>query len=243
MAIRKWGVKTSIGSIDRNKYEGLSEAEKLSLLDEQREVWDKAFISIDNMFEKDESYAARVALRMYEDEDFESMLELGPGQGRDSVYFKNNHIPLSVLDYSEEALRDIRDKAKELDYRGLKTYEADVREGLPFEENTFDMVYSHMLYCMAFTDEEIMDLHREINRILTPGGINIFTVRSDFDKHFKKGSRIDEGIYEINNFIIHFFDEDMIRSMAENYKILNIHRFQEGELPRDLYFVAMQKIK
>lgn len=220
----------------------MSEIEKLSLLERQREIWDKAFISIDNMFEKDESYAARIALRMYEEEDFDNMLELGPGQGRDSVYFKNNHVSLSVLDYSEEALRDIRDKAKELDYRGLKTYERDVRDGLPFEDNSFDMVYSHMLYCMAFTDEEIMNLHREINRVLVPGGINIFTVRSDFDKHFRKGSKVDDGIYEINNFIIHFFDEDKIRSMVDNYDILNIHRFQEGELPRDLYFVAMKKI-
>ena len=221
----------------------MSKDEKIELFSEQKEVWDNAFKNIDNMFEKDESYAARVALRMYEEEDFESMLELGPGQGRDSFYFKNNHIPLSILDYSQEALKEVEEKAKELDYRGLKAYEADVRDGLPFEDNTFDMVYSHMLYCMAFTDQEIKNLHSEINRISTPGGINIFTVRSDFDKHFKKGSKISDGIYEINDFIIHFFDEEMIRSMVDNYKILNIHRFQEGELPRDLYFVAMQKIK
>ena len=209
----------------------------------QREVWDNAFIKIDDMFETDESYAARVALRLYEEEDFENILELGPGQGRDSVYFKRNQVQLSVLDYSQEALNDVEAKAKELDYRGLKSYKRDVREGLPFKDNTFDMVYSHMLYCMAFTEEEILNLHSEINRILVPGGFNVFTVRSDFDKHFRKGSKIDDGIYEIGNFIIHFFDLDMIKDMVDNYDIVNIHRFQEGELPRDLYFVAMKKIK
>lgn len=229
--------------LDLVKYESLSKKEKISLLKDQRQTWNQAFKSVEDMFEQDESYSARVALRMYEEEDFENMLELGPGQGRDSLYFKNNQVQLSVLDYSEEALKEVKEKAEELDYRGLKLYKKDVREGLPFEDNTFDMVYSHMLYCMAFTNEEIVNLHNEINRVLKPDGINIFTVRSNFDKHFKKGSKIENRIYEIDNFIIHFFDEDMIRSMIDNYEIINIHRFEEGELPRDLFFVAMRKIK
>ncbi|MBP2642081.1 MAG: methylase involved in ubiquinone/menaquinone biosynthesis [Firmicutes bacterium] len=44
-------------------------------------------------------------------------------------------------------------------------------------------------------------------------------------------------MYEVNGFIVHFFDRQKIEHLAEGYEIIDISRFQEGELPRELFMV------
>ena len=59
---------------------------------------------------------------------------------------------------------------------------------MPFESNSVDACYSHMLYCMALTQKDLDKLNSEIHRILKPGGINIYTVRNTDDGDYKKDS-------------------------------------------------------
>ena len=60
-------------------------------------------------------------------------------------------------------------------------------EKLPFEDNSVEACFSHMLYCMALTNNDLENLNHEIHRILKPKGINIYTVRHINDGDFKKG--------------------------------------------------------
>ncbi len=63
----------------------------------------------------------------------------------------------------------------------------DVRNPLPFEDESFDACYSHMLYCMALTTDELEFLCSEIRRVLKPGGLNVYTVRHTGDAHYGTG--------------------------------------------------------
>ena len=103
--------------------------------------------------------------------------------------------------------------------QSINTKCIDVRQGLPFKDNYFDAVHSHMFYNMNFTSKELDFLIYESHRVLKTNGLLYFSVRSDKDKLFQKGSKIDdyEDIYEINGFQIRFFSIEQIKSLLSSY--------------------------
>lgn len=95
---------------------------------------------------------------------------------------------------------------------------------------------------MELSTAEIAYLLRETHRILKPEGLAVYSVRSSFDKHYQTGSHLGEDIYEIGDFVVHFFTEGKVRQLAKGYEILNVERMQKGSLPRELFCVTMKKI-
>ncbi|HZC47628.1 MAG TPA: class I SAM-dependent methyltransferase [Nitrososphaeraceae archaeon] len=81
----------------------------------------------------------------------------------------------------------------------------DVTSPLPFQDGNFYAVYSHMLFNMKFSLDELHFIFSEIRRVLKPKGLNFFSVRNYNDKSYGKGRRevVDkEDIYDINGFQI-----------------------------------------
>jgi SAM-dependent methyltransferase len=108
------------------------------------------------MFGAEPSYAARRALALFQREGKRKILELGSGQGRDTLLFLRNGFEVCAVDYSEKGLEDLREKAERLGVGGfIQTVHHDVRRAFPFKANTFDACFSHMLYCMALTTAEL----------------------------------------------------------------------------------------
>ena len=122
------------------------------VLDVQREHWQTTFASRAEMFGTEPSYAARRAAVLFQRKGKRRILELGSGQGRDTLFFVQNGFEICAVDYSEKGLEDLRKKAERLGVgRVIQTVCHDVRRLLPFKANTFDACFSHMLYCMALT--------------------------------------------------------------------------------------------
>ena len=112
---------------------------------------------------------------------------------------------------------------------------------LPFKEESFDACFSHMLYCMAFTTKELINLSSELQRIIKPKGINIYTVRHIGDADYGDGIHRGENLYETGGFIVHFFSKEKIKTLSTGFEIKNIEKFEEGRLPRKLFLVASEK--
>ena len=117
----------------------------------------------------------------------------------------------------------------------------DVRKKLPFSDSAFEGCFSHMLYCMAFSTEELEFLSNELLRILKPGGINIYTVRHTQDGDYKNGVHIGEDLYENDGFIVHFFSKEKIKDLSKGFNIIEIEKFEEGSFPRKLFKVILKK--
>src|SRR6185369_5508300 len=106
-----------------------------------------------------------------------TLLELGGGQGRDTFFFGRNGLHVTMLDYSQVAVETVAAKAQASGLAKLvSAMRHDVRKPLPFDDESFDAAFSHMLYCMPITNAEVERLSQEILRVLKPGGLNIFTV-------------------------------------------------------------------
>tara|TARA_B100000579_G_C22614751_1_gene748983 strand:+ start:161 stop:814 length:654 start_codon:yes stop_codon:yes gene_type:complete len=212
------------------------------ILIRQSQHWEKNFSSKPEMFGKEPSVAAIDAVKIFKENNLDKIIELGSGQGRDSLFFAKNGFNIEALDYSRSAVKDIINKSKEYkidNFLNAKIF--DLRKKLPYEDETFDACFSHMLYCMAFSTHEIEKLNNEVNRVLKKGGINIFTVRNISDGDYNNGAHIGEDLYESKGFIVHFFSKDKIKRLLSGFDLIDINSFNEGKFPRKLYKVTLIK--
>ena len=157
-------------------------------LNNQSNYWEANFSKKPLMFGLIPSAASLSALKKFEEDNIKEIIELGAGLGRDTVFFAKNKIKVEALDYSSTAIKIIEKKAKDNNLSKLvSTKHFDVRDKLPYKDNSIKGIFSHMLYCMALSNFDIKKLNNEILRILEPGGINIYSVRNTNDGDYKKG--------------------------------------------------------
>ena len=211
-------------------------------LDQQSQHWEKNFSNKPEMFGLEPSIPAKKALNFFKEKKINNIIELGAGLGRDSIFFAKNNIKIQALDYSSSGIEIINHKIKRdnlSNYISTKLF--DVREKLPFKDNSIDACYSHMLYCMALTTKELEKLNNEIHRILKPNGLNIYTVRHTNDGDYKNGKHIGEDLYENDGFIVHYFSEEKVNSLLNGFKNITLEKFEEGTFPRKLFFIVNEK--
>ncbi len=211
-------------------------------LDQQSQHWESNFSNKPEMFGLNPSLSAKKALKLFQEKKIGKIVEIGAGLGRDTIFFAKNSIHTIALDYSPSGIKVINQKAKKdnlSNYISTKLF--DVREKLPFENNSIEACYSHMLYCMALTTSDLEKLNNEILRILKPGGINIYTVRHINDGDFQNGIHRGEDLYENDGFIVHYFSEEKVNSLLNGFKNISLEKFEEGTFPRKLFFVMNEK--
>ena len=115
-------------------------------------------------------------------------------------------------------MNKINQKAKEQNLlKFIKTENFDVRKVLKITNESFHCCYSHMLYCMALTKLDILNLNDEIHRILKKDGINIYTARNTNDGDYKRGIHRGEDLYENDGFIVHFFSKKKIKDLSKGF--------------------------
>jgi ubiquinone/menaquinone biosynthesis C-methylase UbiE len=94
-----------------------------------------------------------------------TLLEIGTGQGGDAEYFQSLGYEVTATDYSDEAIKSAQSKIKNVHFINF-----DTAKGFLFEDQSFDIVYSHM--ALHYFDAETTDkIFKDIYRILKPQGI------------------------------------------------------------------------
>ena len=211
-------------------------------LDAQRKHWEATFSDDPEKFGVEPSYPAQKAAEIFRNEGKTKILELGGGQGRDTLFFARSGFQVHVVDYSELGLAAIARNAERAGLsRFVKTLAHDVREALPFADESFDACYSHMLYCMALTEAELGRLSGEVGRILKPNGLNVYTVRNTSDPDYGTGIHRGEDMYEVDGYVVHFFSRENIKRLTGGCEVVGIEGFQEGGLPKELFLVTLRK--
>ena len=212
------------------------------LLNLQSQHWESNFSSKPEMFGFEPSYSAKKALDLFKKNNITNIIELGAGLGRDTIFFAQNGIYVHAIDYSLSATNIIKKRSKENNLDDLiKVENYDIRKKLNCDNENFQACYSHMLFCMALTNQDLKDLNQEIFRVLKKDGFNIYTVRNHTDGDFKKGTHRGEDMYEMNGFIVHYFSENKIKSLLNGFINISIENFDEGSFPRKLSLVINKK--
>lgn len=102
------------------------------VLDRQREQWTRTFQTREDFMGASASEPATGALERFQVAGVRELIELGPGQGRDTLLFANAGLRVTALDYTQEALDQIARKVAATGLAGtVTTVRADVRARLP----------------------------------------------------------------------------------------------------------------
>ncbi|MFJ4654474.1 methyltransferase domain-containing protein [Nocardia sp. NPDC088792] len=210
----------------------------VALSTDQREHWQHAYGAHPHMYGDQPSAPALHAVEVFRAAGARDVLELGAGQGRDSLYFAQRGFTVQATDFSDVGLEQLRDRAAAEGLNTLRTMVVDVRDPLPQADASVDAVFAHMLLCMALSTNEIHALVSEIRRVLRPGGTFIYTVRHTGDPHYGVGIAHRDDIFEHDGFAAHFFYRYLVVELAEGWHLRDIRAFEEGELPRRLWRVT-----
>ena len=206
------------------------------------DVWNTAYNDNTSFFGETPS---QFALSCYDgyisDKNVKKMLELGCGQGRDTLFFASKGTEIEALDYSPVGIERLQKLASEKNLPNIHASVFDARKALPFKDNEFGAVYSHMFFTMRFTWDELKSIIHEVNRVLRNNGFHFFSVRNRNDRVYGKGIKIDENIYEYKTFQVRFFSKEDVEKLAEGFKLLEIREIIEGL--KTLYLVSSIKPK
>ena len=99
--------------------------------------------------------------------DGKRILGLACGGGQQMPVFTALGAKCTVLDYSEAQLKSEREVAAREGYE-IECVRADMTKPLPFEDNTFDLIFHPVSNCYV---EEVEPIWRECYRVLKPGGV------------------------------------------------------------------------
>lgn len=145
------------------------------------------------------------------------VLELGAGQGQDSCYFAEQGYAVTSTDIEATALELAKTKAAEKSVQ-VTFQEADLRNELPFENETFDVVYAH-LSIHYFDHETTVRLIGEIQRVLKRGGVLAFLVNSVNDPEYKTGNVIEPDYFQIDKTAKRYFSESTAREFTQYLQV------------------------
>jgi SAM-dependent methyltransferase len=212
------------------------------VLDAQRRHWQAVYAVHPVMFGADPSAPARHALELFARHRCDEVLELGAGQGRDTLAFLHGGLAVTALEYAPVAVAELARSAADAGLAGrLTAVVHDARSPLPLPGESVDGVYSHMLFNMALTTAELEGLAREVHRVLRPGGWHVYTVRHTGDAHHGTGIQRGDNMTEHGGFVVHFFDLALVDRLSAGFRAPEVVPFEEGELPRRLWQVTQQK--
>ncbi len=187
---------------------------------DQKEIWEKLFQKKDRYGLEPDSFAIE-ALKWIKKIKAKKILDLGGGEGKDSIFFAKSGYEVFCLDFSERAIVSCQEKVRKNKLQKLvHPMSKDITEPLNFEDETFDVVFAH-LALHYFDDKTTTKIFNEIHRILKEGGLFFVKVKSTKDPLYGKGEKIEKDVFDFGH-IRHFFSKEYLLSKIEGFRVLSL---------------------
>ena len=150
-----------------------------------------------------------------------SVLEIGLGQGADSMQLINRGAIYHGIDLTEESVRRVKERFQLFDkhYREVQVANA---EQIPYSDNYFDLVYSHGVIHHSPRIESIV---AEIYRVLKPGGQAVIMLyhKHSYNYHISISVLRRMGLMMLLPFP--FLAKIVSRLTGESVERINRHRY------------------
>ena len=174
-----------------------------------------------NVFGTGPTKLAKMANDLIYDKSIQNILEIGCGQGRDSIFFSEKGYSIETFDISENAITSVNKTKKSFNLKNLNAIVHDITEPFPYSNNFFDFVYSNL--ALQFFDinslEKIFD---NINKVMKDDTTILFSTKKKGDKYYDFGTKISEDAYEHKGIIRYFYDKSVLEHMLEHqFEILS----------------------
>jgi SAM-dependent methyltransferase len=162
------------------------------------------------------------------------VLELGCGQGKQAIHLASSGHYVSAFDRSSVAIAAAQQNAADAGV-AVEFSEHDMTYDLPYQDQFFAGAFSH-LSLHYFDDALTQEIFSELARVLQPGGLLFFTVRSTRDPFYGLGDWLSRDMYCHDGHVRRFFDREFVLKeladwdvhIAEYYKIGGDRRANPG---------------
>jgi ubiquinone/menaquinone biosynthesis C-methylase UbiE len=170
-----------------------------------------------------------------------TILELGCGEGNDSIYFAEHGHLVTATDFSDVVIKQNEERgiAYNLHYEVL-----DMSNRFNFVDASFNVVYAR-LSLHYFPDQTTRAIFKEIARVLQPGGMLCFMCKGTEDSIYGQGNKIEDDMYELNGHVRHFFSEKYAKNLLDQagLKLETAESGKEMIYDRESAFVKIVAIK
>ena len=165
---------------------------------------------------------AKYAEDILKNQNIKRMLEIGCGQGRDTLHFASKGYDIDAFDLSANAIEFVEERKKELGFNSLKLKVHNTNQTFPYPSNQFDFVYSNL--ALQFFDLPSMEkILNNISRVMKKGSPFIFSTKKEGDKYHKTGTKINENAYENKGVTRYFYDKKtLLNLLEEKFEVVEI---------------------
>lgn len=152
-------------------------------------------------------------LSLINQENKQSLLELGAGTGRDSKFFADNGLAVISIDLSPEMIRLCHQK-------GLSAHVMDMTD-LKFAPNSFDAVYALNSF-LHISEAEFMTALENVKKVLKPTGLFYLGVYGgqEFEGIWGKDSYRPKRFFSLRT------DEHIQQLTAQLFELLSFKRIE-----------------
>jgi len=186
---------------------------------EQREYWKSRWEKVER---KPANNFARRIFSLIKNKKFKTLLDLGCGNGSDSIYFANKGFKVTAIDFSESGIKQLQKEIRQKRIKKIIPICQDVKK-INFIDSYFDIIYAH-LSLHYFDDKTTTQVFNKLHRILKKKGLIFIKCKSIEDKLYGNGKKIENNMYILNNHVRHFFDKDYMREKLGKFKILKLRK-------------------
>ena len=145
----------------------------------------------------------------------ERVIDLGCGDGVNSLFLLENRINTIACDFSMHSLSRLSNKIPHIQKLCF-----DMSTEFPFESSFADIIVAD-LSLHYFTWEITQEIVDNIFRVLSNKGLLLCRVNSEQEKeHFKNGTRIENGYYFNGENYKRFFNQECIEQLFINHRII-----------------------
>lgn len=171
--------------------------------------WNKFYT--DNMYMPPSLFAKEVIPNMKKGE---TILELGCGNGRDSIFFYNNDMKVVAIDASDVAIENLN----KLYGNKIRFICDDFVDSEYVYNNKYKYIYSRFTL-HAITDEQEDELLKNVSAVLENDGMFFIEARSINDSIYGMGKCVGRNAYVFNDHFRRFIDIDLFRTKLQKYNL------------------------
>lgn len=167
------------------------------------------------------------------------LLELGCGEGGDAAYFASLGCEVTATDFSEVVIERAKQQFPAVEFQVV-----DMARELPFDDNSFDIVYANLSLHYA-DDAGTRAIFGRIARVLADHGQLFFRCKSIYSESEKTGAvEIAPDIYDKGGHLRHLFSADYVESITQGLFTLERNEYTEGDAyGYPAYFIEVEAVK
>ncbi|MBZ1348379.1 MAG: methyltransferase domain-containing protein [Candidatus Nealsonbacteria bacterium] len=151
-----------------------------------------------------------------------SLLDIGCGIGVDSIFFAQNGLKVTAVDFSESGIRKFKQTIEHKKIKNIILLQEDISD-FKFPPNSFDVVYAH-LSLHYFDDQTTTKIFNRLYKILKPKGLFFIKCKSTDDHLYGRGKKIEKDMYLRQGHIRHFFSKEYMAEKLKKFRVLKIRK-------------------